>query len=779
MADSSGGGRIFVNGEDLSGPTLRARGGGEKHHPQSLEEARANLAPQLAAVAATVSSMPEHLRAERVVLEAEVFANYLANSYFPEDLVRQLKLRPLGSKIVPHGIQSLPSTGETEAVSKSFLLSADAEAVSAMDRILAGAGNTKGAADDLRQFTKISVSTAHRASSSSTTAPEAFEAVLHPDPDRSTVFDRAPASEPTLAKFSSLVESVGGRVHRDLSDVVDGLTFVTVELPADRVDDVAAFNPLRSLTPAPRVMLTETTPLDEPSESAIAAPASVSGLPEVLVFDGGIDDQGSVFRNTTTLVNLTGKARDVDDENHGSGVTAAVLYGDVANNGAALVPAAHVTHYQICPGPDHNAEEFPWVLRQIQEVARRTDARIVNLSVGPKAPVEDREPHRWTAVLDKIAYERQILFVTAAGNNGTKDAATGLNRVQSPSDMVNGLSVGASNQPAHASQWDAASYSGRGPGRPGARIQPAVMAFGGTPQQPFGRLRPTGEVFRDHHGTSYAAPVVTNALARISAQLGGRSDANTLRALAIHFAEKTNAHQLIDVGHGRLSDDVDRLLYCGPEQATVIYQGVIKRDEVRAYQLPVPSTLNAGKVNIRWSLALSTATDSAEAGEYSKAGLELTFRPHANRFSMRRPKVGGKGDDTQIVDVRDVDLVGQMQADGWKLSVNPVTKQPTRSSRNEVAKREGGKWESLWRAETTMRSSSLMAPRIDVSHLTRDGGRITTGTDDIDFSLVVTVTSHANLPVYQAVENEFSVLTALPVVTPVVIPATQVQASAT
>lgn len=777
MAENNDGGRIFVNGEELSSPAIRANGGGGKHHPQTLEQARLNLAPQLASVRSAIIALPDTLKAERVVLEAEVFANYLANSYFPEDLVTQLKLRPLGSKVVEHGIQSLPSTGETDAVSKSFLLSADAQAVQEMEAILAGTAGTKGAAEDLRQFTKISVSAAHRATVDTVDgALKAFEAVLHPDPDESTVFERAAATEPTLRKFEDLVEAVGGRVLREHNEVVDGLTFVALELPPERVEDVAAFNPLRSLTPAPKVMLMDGVLEIEESDGLLEEPVSRTGLPEVLVFDGGVDDNGRIFRGNATAVNLTGEPRERDAANHGSAVTAAVLFGDIDNGGAVLEPAAHVTHYQIVPANDHDASEFPTVLRRIQSVVRDTDARIVNLSLGPVAPVEDREPHRWTAVLDKIAYERQILFVTAAGNNGASDAATGLNRVQSPADMVNGLCVGAVDKPSPEADWNAAPYSGRGPGRPGARIQPSVMAFGGTSARRFGRVRPNGDIFRDHHGTSYAAPLVTNVLARLSSQLEGRSDLNTLRALAVHFAEKTDGQLLVDVGHGRLAADVDDLLRCAPNQATVVYQGVIKRDEVRAFHLPVPNTLTKGLVDVRWSLAMTTATDSAEAGEYSKAGLELKFRPHAETYSMRRKKPGTSKDETRNVRISDTALISWMEAAGWKRSQNPVTKQPKNSSRNEVAKRDQGKWESLWRADTTMQARSLLRPRIDISHLTREGGRITTGTDDIEFSLVVSVTSRANLPVYADVQAEFSVLTALPVFTPVTVDVGDVQA---
>ncbi|MBW9110148.1 S8 family peptidase [Microbacterium ureisolvens] len=759
------GGRILVNGEELSQPTERVQGGGPKHHPQTLGEARALLAPQLAIVRAVLDDIPEHLRTERVVIEAEVWANYLANSYFPENLVKQLQLRPLGSRTVEHGVQSLPSTGETEATSKSFLLSADAKAVQGMEALLAGTSTSKGAADELRQFNRIAVSAAHVASTAGVESEMLpFEAVLHPDPDASSIDERAAASAPTLAKFSALVESVGGRVHLSENDVVDGLTFVALELPPSKVGEVAAFNPLRSLTPTPRVALLD----DElPGESAVALlerPAKGADLPEVLVFDGGVDETGAIFAGNVTAVDLTGRGLHHREALHGSAVTAAILYGDVAHTGRPLTPAAHVTHYQIAPGPSEDATEYPWILRQIREVVEKTDARIVNLSLGPHAPVEDREPHRWTAVLDKLAYNRQILFVTAAGNNGAADSQTGLNRVQTPGDMVNGLCVGAADRPANETEWNAAEYSGRGPGRPGARTQPAVLAFGGTPERRFGRMRPDGSVVHDHFGTSYAAPLVTNVLARVSTQLGGRSDANTLRALAVHFAEKLDLQIATEVGHGRLRDDVDALLRCPGNEVTVVYHGLIARDEVRAYALPVPSTLTSGSVNVRWTLAFTTATDSAEAGDYSNAGLEVKFRPHAEKHSMRRKKPGTDREQNKVVRITDTAKVTALQAAGWRLSKNPVTRQPKTHSRSEAARRDQGKWESVWRAEDSMYASSLLRPRIDINHLTREGGRITSDTDDIEFSLIVTISSTTGLPVYADVQSEFTVLTPLPVV---------------
>lgn len=531
------------------------------------------------------------------------------------------------------------------------------------------------------------------------------------------------------------------------------------------MDAIAGFNPLRSIRPTPTIDVLET------EDDGVAAEAvgevrqrEVSGLPEVLIFDGGVDDSTDLFRGSVTAVDLTGRGLHRGNANHGSAVTAAVLYGDLGQGHKIPAPAAAVTHYQIFSGPYEDASEYPWILRQIREKVIGSGARIVNLSLGPKVATEEGEPHRWTSVLDKVAYTEGTLFVTAAGNNGERDALSDLNRVQVPGDMVNGLCVGACDAPSGQSPWEAATYSGRGPGRPGARVQPSVLAYGGAPGDLFGRVRADGQIHYDDWGTSYAAPLVSNVLARLTTELGTLTDAPTLRAMAAHFAEKMDGHDVVEVGHGRLTDDVRNLLNCSADEATVIYQGLIARDEVLGFPLPYPEGANTGMFDLRWTLAFTSATDSAEAGEYTNAGLEATFRPHNSKFSLsRKDPILGRYVTVVKHLQKDSHEIGQLLANGWKIGINPASRSPKKDSAAEQNRRDQGKWESLWRAEDSLQAASLEHPRIDISHVTREGGRITNSVDDIEFTLVVTVKSRKGLPVYFQVKNDFSVLTPLPI----------------
>lgn len=90
---------LLVNGEALKLDVLAPRGGGgEKHEPQTVEQAQSILAPQVIAATDAVASLPSTLRArDRIYVEAKLLPNYLAASYFPTELLAHVGAAPVGS----------------------------------------------------------------------------------------------------------------------------------------------------------------------------------------------------------------------------------------------------------------------------------------------------------------------------------------------------------------------------------------------------------------------------------------------------------------------------------------------------------------------------------------------------------------------------------------------------------------------------------------------------------------------------------------------------------
>ncbi|WP_330313280.1 S8 family peptidase [Streptomyces sp. NBC_00523] len=476
----------------------------------------------------------------------------------------------------------------------------------------------------------------------------------------------------------------------------------------------------------------------------------------MLIFDAGIDEDGDYFAGSAQQHHLTDESPEYGCLEHGSAVTGAVLYGNVQPGQQLSKPPVRATHYRCIPGPAEDGTELYWLLDQIQKKVTEDDAMIVNLSLGPEVSVDDGEPHRWTAVLDSLAYERDILFVTAVGNNGE----TSDNRIMVPADMVNGLSVGACDRPYPEALWSRAPYSCVGPGRPGALVQPSVMAFGGDEQLPFARLRADGRISYDC-GTSYAAPLVSHELAVLSGELGDRASASALKAFAVHFAE-SHADPNVSTGYGRLINDHASALWCDSNEVTVMYQASVERDQILGFLLPVPESVDRGRVKVRWTLAYASPTDPTEAVEYTESGLEFTLRPHAANYSFRDPE---NSSHTVKVNIRDEpERVAELEEEGWIRSKNPVSRsQKIGPKASEASRRRGGKWETVMQGQDRLQAKSLWLPRLDIEYLTRAGGVLTRSAAPVDFTLLVTVTSLSGIPVYQMAQSEFPVLSALPV----------------
>jgi hypothetical protein len=756
---------MLVGGELMSEIVDRASGGGNKFYPFSLEETKEHLGPQVRSLRDSAVMIDSALRAEHVIFEATLLPNFLANSYFPDRLVKLLGLTALGSRPATADL-TLRSGTTPDVATKSLIIAGDDESLDRLASMLGGGvlnRAEKAAAEELRQFSEIHlprkeevVRDSQADSSESVHGRVAYEAVLHPDPDYPGLI-RQPMTNSLFHKFEEYIASLGGEVAATRRDVVGGLTFVPVFLPEGRAEQAAAFNPLRSIRRMPRIRPIPTMPLrSAPRVGRPAPPAADATAPEVLIFDAGIDEEGDYFAGSVHQVHLTDESPAPGCIEHGSAVTGAVLYGNVQPGEQLSKPAVRATHYRCIPGPAEDGTELYWLLDQIQKKVTEKDSMIVNLSLGPEVTVDDGEPHRWTAVLDSLAYERDILFVTAVGNNGD----TSNDRIMVPADMVNGLSVGACDRPYPEALWTRASYSAVGPGRPGALIQPTVVAFGGDDQSPFARLRGDGRISYDC-GTSYAAPLVAHELAVLAGELGDRASASALKAFAVHFAE-SHTDPNISTGHGRLISDHASTLWCDSNEVTVMYQASVERDQMLGFRLPVPEGLDRGGVKVRWTLAYASPTDPTEAVEYTESGLEFTLRPHAAIYSFRDPEKSSRPINVNIRE--EPQRVAELEEEGWIRSKNPVSRsQKIGPKASEASRRRGGKWETVMQGQDRLKAKSLWLPRLDVEYLTRAGGVLTRGAAPVDFTLLVTVTSLSGLPVYQLAQSEFPVLSALPV----------------
>lgn len=757
---------LLVGGERLRHDAERPRGGGgEKWVPFTVEAAASRLLPQAAIVSAQASDIPQRLRGDRVIVEATLMTNFLANSYFPGDLLDFIDASNVGSRYAtaPQRTNKDPK-GELEAPTKSLYLAVDDQALGRLESLLANPDSSRvprRVLEDLQVIEQIRLPNigdrllefVPRSEGAQNDLP-VLEAVLHPQ-GGSRGARSTPAGQLTLDRWRTHIERLGGRVENDWIRVVGNLTFVPVRLNETAFVEAAQFNALRSLHPMPTL---RTPGADEPGEEGVVPPPELvepvrgGSVLRVALFDGGCDDSSPYYAGRVRQIVVGTIVHNSRALRHGALVTSALLYGNDPR--PPLEPAQIlIDHYQVLPVEDRRGLEMYWLLDVIKAVIDAEDYDVVNLSLGPQRAFEEDVLDRWTAELDEAAHRRDVLFVVAAGNQGASTDET-LRRIQVPADMVNGLSVGACDADSPSRR---APYSSIGPGRAGARVSPSGVSFGGTTGQPFRGIDGDGVGLSDT-GTSYSAPLTVRGLADLVARTSvGLVSAVTMRAFALHFARPCHRDQLIDhVGHGELRDGYGDVLDCASNVIHLLYRGTVARDEYVPLVLPLPDSI-AGRVGLRWTLTTSVEIDPADAVEYAKAGLEIKFRPHANKRTFTKP-----GRSAQVVDViADNVFAARLIAEGFSASQQPSSETPKLAGKGEAKLREEGKWETVRQSEKRFTSGRLHRPRLDLTQIAREGGALAYGTQDLNYALFVTLTAEKGVSLYDEVRTTFPVLVPL------------------
>jgi len=755
---------LLMGGERLRQDTERPRsGGGDKFVPFGLEQAAYRLLPEVARVSAQARDVPQRLRGDRVIVEATLMTNFLANSYFPSDLLNYIDAANVGTRYAaaPSRSRSDPE-GKDEAPTKSVFLAASDQSLTRLESLLANptAPNVPGRVrDDIQAIERITLpDVADRlprpvGASSDTTAEAGpvMEAVLHPQ-GGSQGGRPSPASQMTLSRWSELVTGLGGRVENDWIRVVGNLTFVPIRIDPSAIVEVAQFNALRSLHPMPS--LREPGDAQSAQEPIAPAPELITPVPggsalRVALFDGGADDDSPYYAGRVRNIDVGTIKPDQRALRHGALVTSALLYGN--NPQPPLTPASMlIDHFKVLPAEGMpTGLEMYWLLDVIKSAVTNGDYQVVNVSTAPNRPYDEDVIDRWTAELDELSHSRDVLFVVAAGNDGDKSVDE-LRRVQIPADMVNGLTVGASDGAKPARRTP---YSSIGPGRAGARVRPSGVAFGGTQADTFRGIDAQGFLLTDY-GTSYAAPLTVHGLADLASHIDpALVSAVILRSFALHFARPCHKDQHIDhIGHGELRDQYADVLHCDPNVVHLLYRGTIARDEYLPLVVPLPDNI-PGRIRLRWTLTTSVEVDAADAVEYAKAGVDVTFRPHANKRTFT------SGKKTRVVDVMaDGPLAAQLFAEGYNASQQPTAETPKLAGKGEAKLREEGKWETVRQSDKRFDAGRLFRPRLDLTHLAREGGALAYGTSDLSYSLFVTLTAEKGVALYDRVRTTFPVL---------------------
>lgn len=621
---------LLGNGEKLTQTIPPPGGGGPKAHPYQFEEAVSRLAAKATKLADGLISLPSQACPnDEAVAILTLHPSYLAKSYFPDSLLTYHKFRSVGSRsriVTPEKWTKITPVEPTPTI--DLFVAASRKNLVEFCNSISGLKHAAISRDiirieDIRYFEPSERVKSFKHNEGNVK----LEIALHANYTKKYIVDA----------FKRYVDSLGADIDLDRSVEAKGLLFIPGSSSFEHIKDIERFSYLRVIREMPS--LREFTPYSNDFEGtsgfSYKLPTSKAVNPnvKVAIFDGGIHaDIGDKLDLWVTRKKGEGASTATENgKHHGTAVTSAFLFGPIEDGTKLQTPFANVDHYRVIDENTGKSDDLFDVLQRIKKVLNKGKYEFFNISVGPDLPVDDDDVEVWTSTLDDILANGKMLGMIAAGNTGESDSELMLNRVLVPSDCVNGMAIGACDRRA-SKGWKRAPYSSVGPGRSPGVVKPDVVGFGGSDSDPYyvvSPLNPSKTI--PIMGTSFSAPTALRLAAGIRSHFGPTLTPLSIKALLINKSTNEN-HPQSEVGWGRIVDNIEDIVICDDNTATVVYQDYLDSKQYIRASLPIPNTIT-GTVTITATICYTTEIDPQDVSSYTMSGIEVTFRPNDTKYN--------------------------------------------------------------------------------------------------------------------------------------------------
>lgn len=720
---------ILYKGEVYS-KVIEKRSGGDSKQPHlTYDQARTRVLADIAVTKSEVASTPADKKLpHEFVICVRMSQGFSAKSYYPKSLFDSIgengQAEEIGSRIWrdADGEDSLPDTG------KLFFVRTTNAGLEQLESKLSQEEDsvTKAFAYDVRKIEAVNTLTADEQilGIPSNWEEGRLEAVLHPF---------AQDKDLVLSNFLNLLGDSGANLEKvKYKQYESGVTFVSLYGDKEIIAKVAEYNPLRTIHP---LDLRDLPKINRGSPINGGPDPAQGTKPEVVVgvFDGGINPNNPYLENYTEDTDAIHSPQEPDYIDHGTQVCGAVLYGslnDYSSGQTLPDPKVSVKSFRVLPPNDLADPDLYEVIDAIEEVVpNNLDIKVFNLSLGPNGPILDDHISRFTFACDLLSAKYNILFTVAVGNDGKLDG--GLARIQSPSDIVNGLGIGSYTK--KDGKLVRAPYSCLGPGREGNKLKPDLLAFGGCDQYPIHLISHNLNEKIWNMGTSFASPIVAGYAGQLIGYSEGAIDPLVARALLIHTvnSENISTHNN-ELGHGTLAETVEDVVTCKSNSYTLIYKGELLPGKFAEFKIPWDNSIDAGKVNFRWSIAVSTAIDPQSPDDYTASSIVMSFYPNSNKFIFSK-----KGEGKKTINIVEQSAIAQQLLEsGWEQAKFPVSGSAPVPYAPEDELRADMKWDSVDTRNLNKMVSSVTDPIFHIHALSR-GRRY--ANRKIRFAVIMTV----------------------------------------
>lgn len=327
-----------------------------------------------------------------------------------------------------------------------------------------------------------------------------------------------------------------------------------------------------------------------------------------------------------------------DDYRHGTAVDSIIV------DGARLNPwlddgcgRFRVRHFGVAIGSKFSSFT---ITKQIKEIiANNKDIKVWNISLGSNQEVNDNFISAEGAILDKIQYENDVIFVVA----GTNKPSVDIEKIGSPADSINSMVVNAVTQNGLSTK-----YARRGLAL-SFFAKPDVSYYGGSEEKYIKVCEPLGEA--NVAGTSFAAPWIARKLSYLMDILGLNRE--VAKAMIIDAArdwnEKPTPEEVALYGHGIVPIKIDDIVHTKEDEIKFLVYDVSEKWNTYNYYFPVPIKDDKYPYIARATMCYFPICDRTQGVDYTNTELNLHFGRINNKGKIEDIK-GDKQNQDVILD---------------------------------------------------------------------------------------------------------------------------------
>lgn len=428
-----------------------------------------------------------------------------------------------------------------------------------------------------------------------------------------------------ISSLVSIEDSFGCEVSisgKGLKDLVVNYQFV---FEVSEIEEISTFDEVESEFPDIGL---EILP---PDENAIVVAVIDSGIMEGHKFIAPSIKQ----ENSQSYVDSDSSTADlVKGGGHGTKVAGGILFPNgLSGLTSSYQLPCYIRNLRILDMDNGLGSRYPASLMK-KIVENNQDCSIFNLSVNSRTPHHTKHMSTWAAMIDKLSYEEDVLFLISVGNVSLLDIKYYLSndisypqylennscRLANPSQSSFSLAVGSVNHADYEDEFwtslgengDVSPFSRIGTGIWG-EIKPDIVEYGGglivsndnlynlreheslSPELVRSTLHGGGGIGKDSVGTSFSTPKVAY-VAAILKQLYPDEGSNLIRALIAQGARLPNSHfqnptkkSIQYFGYGIPS--LVRVTKNTENRITFYNTSFIKAEEGHIYSLKIPEEL--------------------------------------------------------------------------------------------------------------------------------------------------------------------------------------------